>query len=95
MYILTRKLILILKIQGKEEAFMGVIWVIFWVISSIIFYNESSSLFMVSLILGVLNLWSLGILHNYKYDTYTPRVWGLISILTSIASIVFIIIAIL
>lgn len=68
---------------------MGIIFVILWVITSIIFYNESSDFLLISLILGALNLWSLWILHNYKYDSYTPRVWGGINILTTLASVVF------
>lgn len=67
---------------------------IFWVISCVLFYNEQSSLFTISLILGVLNFWSLGIMFNYKYDSFTPRIWGGISFLTSIASVVFLLIAI-
>jgi hypothetical protein len=74
---------------------LGFIFVSFWAVATFIFFNDSSSLFIFSLILGVLNFWSLGILFNYKHDSYTPRIWGGVNILTSLTSIVFLIIAIL
>ncbi|WP_409293137.1 hypothetical protein [Peribacillus sp. SCS-37] len=72
----------------------GLIWVILWAVAIYNFYIADSSLILVSIIFGVLNFWSFGILYNFRHDTYTPHFWGIINFLTSIASIVFVIIAI-
>ena len=72
---------------------MGFLFVVFWAIAAYLFYIDSSSLFVISLVLAALNFWSLGILYNYKNNTYTPRIWGGINVLTSIASIVFLLFA--
>lgn len=73
---------------------MGKLFVICWIISMALFYMRASSLFVISLILGVLNIWSLGILYNYKYDNYFPRVWTPINFVTSILGLIFMFIAI-
>ena len=74
---------------------MGFISVFIWVVSSFIFYINSSELLKVSIILGILNFWSLGIMYNYKYDDYTPRIWGFICMSTTFSSIIFLILAFL
>lgn len=74
----------------------GLIWLLLWAVTIFNFYTQgSSTLLTLSIILGVLNFWSLGIMHNYTHEHYTPRIWGLINFLTSIGSIVFVIISII
>lgn len=75
---------------------MGKVHLIICILSTVILYEESRVLFILSLINSIFNFWSFGIMHNFKsYPLNAPNSWTVINFITSVAGIIFLIISII
>lgn len=66
---------------------MGVLLGVISIAAAVLLYG--GSLFWFAVAVAVLNVWSYGIISNYRNDPYTPRFWTTLNILTSLAGIGF------
>jgi len=73
---------------------MGWIWLLVCV--GAVFLNTGSALFIPSIVVAVGNLWSFGIMHNFRHEPQTaPNGATLINMLTTVAGIVLLIVGLL
>jgi hypothetical protein len=72
-------------------AFIGLIMNIVAVVR---FYIQSSDLFTIGLIVGVMSLWSYGVIQNFRNDPHNlPTFWAVISFITTIAGAILLILS--
>jgi hypothetical protein len=72
---------------------MGIFFLLAWFTATVKFHTQGSNLWILSLVLGLLNLWSLGILWNWRAGRPTPKIGRQLHMLTSALSIVFVVVA--
>ena len=72
---------------------MGFIFFIVCLIAVILVYLKYAitMMFWIVIINAILNLWSLGILFNYKKSNHTPGFWAILNQITLVIGIIFII----
>jgi hypothetical protein len=68
---------------------MGLIFLVICIVSAVMAYaaGGTNALFWAALIVAAANLWSFGILQNYKNDPKTPQFWTTINFLTAIGGV--------
>ena len=70
---------------------MGWLFLSAWVFNIYNFWVQESELLIISIILGVANFWTFGILHNYKHESYSPPNSTMVNFITSLMAIVLLV----
>jgi len=73
---------------------MGIIWIVICVAAVLL--SRGKSIFAFAVINAIANIWSFGIMHNYRYDPQNiPDFWTTINMITTVIGVILLIIALI